>query len=291
MRKCLLTTLVLAMLTGALAAAEQSPVTFAGLIADLVEAYENPSDSALMKIDADTASLEDEVAASIAGHWKAVYLNPDFQLLIHGKDDPALLPIPENGQDHAVVILGYELMNGEMTDELKGRCEAGAAVAGAFPASVVVCTGGATGENNPDGHTEAGLMKDYLVRTCGLDADRILTDDRAMTTADNALNTFGIMQAHGIHTMTIVTSSYHQRRGQTLYNAVSAQYRKEHAYPIGIIGNYNFDIEPSLDVFRKDELLAAFQLGVVLNLPEEEARALSVSLSAYMLARPDRESE
>lgn len=289
MSKFLLMMLALVMLTSALAAAEQSPVTFADLIVDLVEAYRNPSDSALLKIDADAEALQDEVASSVAEHWKAVYLNPDYQLLIDGRDDPALLQIPDNGQDHAIVILGYELQDGKMTDELKGRCEAGAVVARAYPASVLVCTGGATGENNPDQHTEAGLMKEYLVQTCGVDEARILTDDRALTTADNALNTLGIMQAQGIHTMTIVTSSYHQRRGQTLYNAVSAQYKKEHSYPIGIIGNYCLDIEPSMDIYQIDELIAAIQLGVVLNLPEEENKAISDALRKYMPARPARE--
>ena len=293
MKKLLLMLLVLATLMSTPAAAEESPATFANLILDLVAAYESPSDSSLLKIDADAEALQDEVAASIVGHWKAVYLNPDYQLLLYGKDDPALLQIPENGQDHAIVILGYELLDGEMTDELKGRCEAGAAVANAYPASVIVCTGGATGENNPDQHTEAGLMKEYLVQTCGLDAARILTDDRSLTTAQNALNTFVILQAQGIHTMTIVTSSYHQRRGQVLYNAVSAQYKKAHAYPISIIGNYNFDIEPSSVSYRKDHLLTAFQLGIILNLPEEEIAAISavLALRTYMLAMPAEEAE
>ena len=258
---------------------------------DLVEAYESPTDSSLLKIDADVESLQDEIAASIAGYWKTVYLDPDYQLLIYGKDDPIRLQIPENGRDHAIVILGYELLNGEMTDELKGRCEAGAAVAKAYPASMLVCTGGVTGENNPDQHTEAGLMKDYLVRTCGLDAGRILTDDRALTTVNNTLNSFAIMQAKGIRTMTIVTSSYHQRRGQTLYNAVGAQYKKEHSYLIGMIGNYSFETEPTTDFYRMDEVMAAFQLGIVLNLPEEETAAISASLSKYMPARPTQKPE
>ena len=286
MKRNLLLTLVLAMLVSAPAAAEPGPVTWADLIADLVEAYENPSDGALVKIDADAEALRDEVASSVAGHWKAVYLDPDYRLLMYGQDDPTLLRIPDGGRDHAFVILGYELLNGEMTDELKARCEAGAAAARAYPASVLVCTGGATGENNPDLHTEAGLMKDYLVRTCGLDAARILTDDRALNTADNALNSFAIMQAQGVRTMTVVTSSYHQRRGQTLYNAVGAQYRKEHAYPVGIIGNYCVDIEPSRDLERMDGVMAALQLGVVLNLPEEETEALRAALSRYLPARP-----
>lgn len=54
---------------------------------DLVEAYESPTDSSLLKIDADVESLQDEIATSIAGYWKTVYLDPDYQLLIYGKDD------------------------------------------------------------------------------------------------------------------------------------------------------------------------------------------------------------
>ena len=212
---------------------------------DLVEAYESPTDSSLLKIDADVESLQDEIAASIAGCWKTVYLDPDYQLLIYGKDDPIRLQIPENGRDHAIVILGYELLNGEMTDELKGRCEAGAAVAKAYPASMLVCTGGATGENNPDQHTEAGLI-------------RIIWCKRA---------------------------------DWTLYNAVGAQYKKEHSYLIGMIGNYSFETEPTTDFYRMDEVMAAFQLGIVLNLPEEETAAISASLSKYMPARPTQKPE
>ena len=105
MRTVLMIMLVLAMLTNTLAVGEQSPVTFAKLITDLVDAYENPSDDSLLLIDADVDALQDEVASSVADHWKAVYLDPDYQLLIHGKDDPAILTIPENGEGHAIVGL------------------------------------------------------------------------------------------------------------------------------------------------------------------------------------------
>ena len=104
---------------------------------------------------------------------------------------------------HAFVVLGFELADGEMTDELKARCEAAAAAAKAFPDSSLICSGGATGENNPEGHTEAGLMKDYLTEQCGIAADRILTDEYAMTTAENALNTFAILKAQGIGVFTV----------------------------------------------------------------------------------------
>ena len=86
------------------------------------------------------------------------------------------------------MVLGYELLNGGMTDELKGRCDAAAAAAKTFPASLLVCSGGATGQNNPQRHTEAGLMKDYLVDECGIAAERVFTDERALTTAENIIS-------------------------------------------------------------------------------------------------------
>ena len=49
-----------------------------------------------------------------------------------------------------------------------------------------------------------------------------------MTTAENAVNTFAILKDHAIDTMTIDTSSYHLKRGQTLYNALAALYRQDH---------------------------------------------------------------
>ena len=89
-----------------------SDVSFDTLLSDLMTAYE-----ANARIDADVAILNDNIARSIAAHWKKVYLS-DYRLYLYGQDDPAELPITGK---HAFVVLGYELKNGEMTDELKGR--------------------------------------------------------------------------------------------------------------------------------------------------------------------------
>ena len=255
----------------ATANAEAPEVTYGNLLADMLEAYDNPSDEAIERINLDEAALDEDVANSIAGHWKKVYLAPDYKLFLYGKDDPAKLDI--HGA-HAIVVLGFELKDGEMTDELKGRCDAAAELARSFPDSILVCSGGATGKNNPEGHTEAGLMKAYLVEKCGIDADRIHIDEKAMTTAENAVNTFAILKDHGIETMTIVTSSYHQKRGQTLYNALAALYRQEHGYSAEIIGNYCYDIEPASDHLRDDAGIAIVQLANILQLPEAQMALL-----------------
>lgn len=249
------------------------------LLQDLLTARETPTADDAQRIEADLAAVKAAaeadypVAKAIADHWRQVYLDPEYTLCCHGKGElaPELddAGIPDE-RTHAFVVLGYELQNGEMTDELRGRCEAAAAAARSFPNTILVCSGGATGPNNPDGHTEAGLMTQYLTEVCGIDADRIFTDERALTTAENAVNTFAILKEQGVETMTIVTSSYHQRWGQALYNALAAIYEQQYGYHARLIGNYCFDTEPSVDAFLHDDWFAVYQLGEILNLPGEQ---------------------
>lgn len=256
---------------------------FAAMLNDLLTAYEAPSGEDEQRIEADLEAIhavsdsDGEIAQSIADHWRTVYLDGKYALCVHdGRERATVLEaaMPADIGGHAFVVLGYELKDGEMTEELIGRCEAAAAAARSFPDSILVCSGGATGENNLDGHTEAGLMKAYLTESCGIDAGRIFIDERAMTTVENAINTFGMLEANGVKTITIVTSTYHQRWGQAIYNAVRALYGKSHGYSVQIVGNYCFDIEPSNEMFKNDAQIAVRQLSSVLGLPREEGRPL-----------------
>ncbi len=242
-------------------------VTYDSFLADLKDVYENAGDPS--RIDADVEALQDPVAAAIAAHWKEVYLDPDYPLYLWGRDDPGQLPITGR---HAFAVLGYQLTDGAMTDELVQRCDAAAAAAKAFPNSILVCTGGATGSNNPMGHTEAGLMRDHLVRA-GIAAERIFIDERAMTTAENAVNTLRILQEQGIETLTLVTSGYHQRWAQVLYNAMAAIYLEKTGYSVRIVGNFSCDIAPRSS-FRQSHRIALSQLGSILNLYLEKGLPL-----------------
>ena len=255
---------------------EANRVHFSRLLTDLLNAYETPSPNDSETVASDLAAIAEisredaAVANRIAGHWKDVYLNPAYRQYAFREDSHANELIGEgipNSRRHAFVVLGYELMNGEMTDELKGRCHAAAAAARTFPETILVCSGGATGPNNPDRHTEAGMMKEYLVHVCGIDASRVFTDETAMTTADNAVNSLAIMQNEGVRSMTIVTSSYHQRWGQVLYNAVSALYEQEFGYSPTIIANYCYDIPPENAAYLQDAQIAVSQLRGILGLP------------------------
>ncbi len=256
---------------------------FGILLADLADAARNPSEERSAKIEEDLKAVEKsgrkdaETAKALVSSWKEYYLDPDYVLNLYKGEEKAEglenSGIPSSGK-HAVVVLGYELMDGEMQDELKGRCEAAAALARRYPEAVLVCSGGATGDNNPEAHTEAGLMKEYLSSVCGIDAERILTDEEAMTTQENAVNSFRILQKEGIKTMTIVTSSYHQRWGQCVYAAVAEQYRQKYGYPVEIVSNYCYDIGPSVELYKKDVEIAVFQIAGILELSEDARKLL-----------------
>ena len=221
------------------------------------------------QVTADMKALENnELAVFIVEKWNEIYFSPDYRLYIDGKDDPKALPI--SGK-HAFVILGFELENGEMRDELKARCEAAATAAKTHPSSILVCSGGATGEKNPEGHTEAGLMKEYLVQNCGIAPERIYIDESAMTTLDNAVNTFTILKNQGVDTITIVTSSYHQRRANILYETMAEILRKTEGVSITVAGNYGCEAQAPDGLDKFDARIAAMQLNEILAnfLPEE----------------------
>lgn len=258
--------------------AEGNDLRFGELLYRLKKAYRNPSEDDGAKIEGLLEVIRGEnpddgdVAQAIADHWKKVYLDPDYALYLYRGEKTAVTlerSDPAIGERHAIVVLGYQLENGEMRDELKGRCKAAAAAARSWPGAILVCSGGATGSNNPHQHTEAGMMKDYLVKKCGIDANRIYTDEEAMSTLENAENTFAILREQDIQTITIVTSTYHQKWGQVLYNAMSALYEKRLGYGAEIVGNYCFSIEPEEEAYRKGYNIALTQLASMLELSKE----------------------
>ncbi|MBR5345459.1 MAG: YdcF family protein [Clostridia bacterium] len=255
---------------------EEEPITYGKLVSDLYSAWE-----ARTNIQTDLEVLNDDVSAAITDRWTELFMENGFSAHLNGDFDPAELPV--SGR-HAFVVLGLELVDGEMQEELKGRCEAAAAAAGAFPDSILICSGGATGENNPDAHTEAGLMKAYLSDECGIDPDRIFVDERALTTAGNAVNTFVIMREQGIETFTIITSSYHQRRAQMVYSTMGLITGKMLGYSAEIAGDYCFGIEEPEETKGFEAIFTAMQMQALLSIldsPEEDTLTLLTEGGAY----------
>ena len=274
---------------------EEPPVTEANsenmgtLLTDLANACETPSDDADAHIEADLAAIgklnrkDEKLARSIAAHWQKTYLDPSYKLNLYEGEETASSMLTSgitNSARHAIVVLGFQLVDGEMQDELKGRCEAAAALARAFPKTILVCSGGATGPNNPGGHTEAGLMKAYLVEVCGLDGARIFIDEAAMTTEENAVNTFRILREQRVKSMTIVTSSYHELRGQALYQAMGARVARQQGYRVDIISNYCYPIEGDASMTKMDARIAAMQTASILELPSGAMQGMMPSGTA-----------
>ena len=262
--------------------AEGNDVNLGELLIDLLHAYEKPSDGDAQAIDGAlekirAVSEEDyALASAITDQWRKTYLDPNYVARLYRGGERATELEQSSLADsatHAFVVLGYELKNGEMADELKGRCAAAAAAARSYPGAILVCSGGATGKNNPEMHTEAGMMRDYLRDKCGIDASRIHIDEAAMNTVQNAVNSFAIMRDQGIETFTLVTSSYHQRWAQVIYRAMAEVCRQKWGYTARIVENYSYDIEPS-ERYRRDDIMAVRQLTSILKLSDEVIEAM-----------------
>ena len=246
--------------------------------------------NALSLIKEDVQVLDDELISYVVEKWRRICLDPDYRVLVNGTDDPAEISV--SGK-HAFVVLGFELKDGEMKDELKDRCEAAAAAARAFPDSILICSGGATGENNPEGRTEAGLMKGYLTQECGIAAERIFIDEQAMDTVGNALNTFEILKEQQVEEATLITSDYHQRRANLLYEALSEFIRETEGYSVAFTGNFSCKAEPSYGAGMEDRLISPQLSGMITYLRSglREAREMVINYGAYGEKAADRNAE
>lgn len=108
----------------------------------------------------------------------------------------------------AIVILGYGLKpDGTMRQILYHRTLTGLAIAQAFPQSPIIVTGG----NPQRGVTEAAAMRNLLLML-GFPAHRILVEDRANSTVQNAQFSVPLAKKAGTTGIILVTSSTHQGR-------------------------------------------------------------------------------
>ena len=221
MKRFLLLVLALALLVTPLSALAEEGDPVPQLLVDMYMAAETPSAQTVGRLEQDMAAVDDPLILTVAQRWRQLYVDPAYTPLLYGRDDPKTIPV--HGR-HAFVVLGFELVNGEMTDELRGRCDAAA-------------------------------------------ADRILTEEEAMDTAQNASNVMAMLQAAQVQTLTVITSHYHQRRGQVLYAAMAARYGAEQGYEVEVLDGYSYlaPQDPGADY-----MIAMYQLLDILHLPDEQ---------------------
>ena len=184
---------------------------------NLLYYYINDDNSKVQNVLKKILSLDENIYKrdyEIIKYWDYI----DNQMILHENVAPDGLPTTNN---HSFVVLGYQLNNdGSLREEAKGRCDVAYESSQKYPNSKIYLTGGGTAKNNPN-VTEAGQMRDYLINVKGLKKNRIITEEKAMDTIQNAKNTIVQLYADNIKTITIITSDYHIRRGNILFKGVS----------------------------------------------------------------------
>ena len=194
----------------------------------------------------------------IMEYWD--YVNSDLPVHLNSLPDG----LPDDGS-LCIVVLGYELNDdGTMKDELLGRLSVALACARQYPNALVLCTGGGTAAGAPD-VTEGRSMGDWMLAH-GLSRNRLIVEDRSMTTAENAMNSYRILFSDypAVDSVAIVSSSYHIPWGSLLFEAGLMQSASEHGTrQIRVISNAAYPT--TSDVYREDELLR-WQTGGMLQM-------------------------
>ena len=167
----------------------------------------------------------DELEANdsgVAAKWRSVvalWKNSNNDLRLHYDVLPDGLPETD---ELCLVVLGFQLNpDGTMRDELLERLKVAKASAEKYPDSFVVCTGGGTASDNKD-MTEAGAMAAWLIEN-GISKDRVIVEDKSITTAQNAMFTLDILGERypQVNKLAIISSDYHIATGHLLFGAES----------------------------------------------------------------------
>ena len=159
-------------------------------------------------------------------------------------------PAAKDFSKPAIVILGYGLTpDGRMRAILRRRVMTGLMVAQFFPQSPVIVTGG----NPQNGKTEAGQMRNMLM-LLGFPADRIIVEDRANSTVQNAQFSVPLAKQAGTSGIILVTSTTHQGRADGDFADAGGNILATVSYPDG---------NPSVNVaqFARDAISPFVNVG------------------------------
>ena len=119
-----------------------------------------------------------------------------------------------------LAALGFQLNpDGTMREELVERLKVLKAASEQYPNALIVCTGGGTAAEDPAA-TEAGRMAEWL-ESQGVNPSRIIVEDHSLTTVQNAIYTFDILneQYPQVRQIAIISSDYHIATGTLLFGA------------------------------------------------------------------------
>jgi hypothetical protein len=169
----------------------------------------NESDQAIRKL---------ETAYPVrAGEYLEKFTRVDRLLQIQ----PNVIPSRSMPRDnrYAIIVLGAGLeTNGTIKRKLVSRLKQGLKLARMYPRASILLTGG----NQKGGVTEAYVMSQWLAKK-GISPKRLILEDKARDTVENALYSVVILKRVGVTHVTLVTSCNHMRRALTDLEEACAQ--------------------------------------------------------------------
>ena len=201
-RKILIACLCLCLLGGSVPAAQAAEETDPQR---LLSAY-CANDSG--KIESCLDALEAESPAEGA-LWRRI-MTDWARLNEAGFEDHRVLPddLPQD-DSLCIVVFGYGLgADGSIQPELEDRLYVALNAARQYPDAYVAVTGGQTSE--VAGVTEGGQMAAWL-QAQGVAESRLIVEDQALSTTQNAANTYTLLTSAypQVKTLAVVTSDYH----------------------------------------------------------------------------------
>lgn len=201
-RKILIACLCLCLLGGSVPAAQAAEETDSQ---GLLGAY-CANDSG--KIESCLDALEAESPAEGA-LWRRI-MTDWARLNEAGFENHRVLPddLPQD-DSLCIVVFGYGLgADGSIQPELEDRLYVALNAARQYPNAYVAVTGGQTSE--VAGVTEGGQMAAWL-RAQGVAESRLIVEDQALSTTQNAANTYKLLTSAypQVKTLAVVTSDYH----------------------------------------------------------------------------------
>ena len=192
-------------------AAAEEEVTPRSLIERIVVSY-----AADQARDEQALSVLSSVDPSLGEKWRRIMDLWEAPAPVNDSLPDSLMP----DDSLCLVALGFQLNpDGTMRDELIERLKVLLRASEQYPNAMIVCTGGGTAADDPSA-TEAARMAEWLASQ-GVDSARVIVEDHSVTTAQNAIYTYDILEERypQVKQIAIISSDYHIATGVLLFGA------------------------------------------------------------------------
>ena len=212
------------------------------LVTDMVYAYRHLGAEGWPQVETTLAQLS-AVDPKLGVLWDGImrkwaYVREDMVL------QPGVLPdgLPQD-DSLCIAVMGHQLLpDGRMDAEMQKRCEIGLSMVQKYPNAFLAVTGGGTASANNE-VTEAETMAEWFLDQ-GVSPDRMIVENRSLTTGQNAKNTCAILteQYPQVKEIAVVSSSYHIAQCDLLFTeaALLYAYLNECEVPYTVTGNACF---------------------------------------------------